>query len=62
MFILKNARTGDVFGPYATKRHAFIGRASLAIPTEWEPESIGRHTKEQALSLGAAITGAKVSK
>lgn len=62
MFILKNSRTADIFGPYATRRHAYIGRASLAAPAEWEPVSIGRRTKEQALELGAAITSTKLAK
>ena len=43
MFIMRNKETGDVMGPYQTKK--------LAIQygpkgEQWEPESIGKRTPE----------------
>lgn len=59
MFIMRNKETGDVMGPYQTKK--------LAIQygpkgEQWEPKSIGKRTAEQAQALGAAINSAKVSR
>lgn len=62
MYILKNIRSADVFGPYDTKRHALTARNDLAVPAEWEPQSIGKRSTEQAMELGAAINSAKVAK
>lgn len=58
MFIMRNKETGDVMGPYQTKRLALQYGPKGA---QWEPESIGRRTPEQAHALGAAINSAKVS-
>ena len=60
MFILKHDTAGDVFGPYATKRHAIMARPSRDRD-HWKPISIGKRTHEQAMELGAAITSAKIA-
>jgi hypothetical protein len=59
MFILKHEITGDVFGPYATKKLAIMYRPTRDRDL-WKPVSIGKRTTEQALTMGAAITSIKV--
>lgn len=61
MFILKHDITGDVFGPYETKRHAIMYRPARDRD-HWKPVSIGKRTVEQAHALGAAINSAKLAK
>lgn len=59
MFIMRNKETGDVMGPYQTKRLALqYGPKG----EQWVAESIGKRTQEQAHALGAAINSAKVSR
>lgn len=61
MFVLKHEITGDVFGPYATKRHAIMYRPEQDRD-HWIPVNIGNRTIEQAHELGAAINSAKLAK
>ena len=61
MFILKHNITGDVFGPYATKRHAIMSRPERDRD-HWKPVSVGKRTVEQAMALGATINSAKLAK
>ena len=59
MFLMRNKETGDVMGPYQTKKLAIqYGPKGY----QWQPESIGKRTAEQAQALGAAINSAKVSR
>lgn len=61
MFILKHEITGDVFGPYATKRHAIMARPERDRE-HWKPTNIGRRSHQEALALGSAVNSAKVQK
>lgn len=61
MFILKHNITGDVFGPYETRRLAIMYRPERDR-AHWTPVNIGRRSIDEAMSLGAAINSAKVAK
>lgn len=61
MFILKHEITGDMFGPYATKRHAIMYRPERDRE-QWKPFSTGTRSIEEAMAMGAAFNSAKVVK
>lgn len=61
MLILKHNITGDVFGPYATRKLAIQYRPERDRDN-WIPVSIGKRSVEEAMTIGAAITSAKVGR